>query len=209
MLAALVVSVAPSYAGIIFTFTESGGNVFMNSSGVIDTNGLILQAGVSEWGGTGIEYNGNHDVMGGTSFGQVDMSFGFNPGTDFSPWAPLGAPAHPWATSVFGWTVDGGTKSFTTHIVDGGIQVPGLGVRGVDLVGGLWSPDQSWSIAGQTFASLFMIPGTSYTVTDALTDEFITFQIGGASPVPEPTTMLLFGGGLAALFLRRRKTQAN
>ncbi len=204
MLAALLVAAAPSHAGIIFTFTEASGNVLMNSSGVIDTNNLVLQPNFYTWGGTGIEENGNHDIMGGTSFGQVDISFGFSAGTDFSPWA---SAAGPWASDSFGWSVDSGTKSFTTYIFDGGLQVPGLGVLRADLVNGLWSPDQSWSIPGETFASLQMFPGT-YTVTDGLTGEFITFQIGGAAPVPEPSTLLLLGTGFAALgyrYRRRRK----
>ncbi|MDR7268264.1 hypothetical protein J2X20_000893 [Pelomonas saccharophila] len=189
-------------AGIVFTFTENGANVVMNSSGTIDTSLLVLQQSVSGWGGTGVEQNGNHDIMGGTSVGAVNMSFGFHAGTNFSAWSSANGP---WAQSSFNTTVNSGHKGFTTYIRanGGGPQLPGLGIEREDLEGTLWSPDQTWTFLNSSFASLQMFAGT-YTVTDAQTGEFITFQIGAANHVPEPDAAALVGLALVGAYAARR-----
>jgi hypothetical protein len=194
----------PSHAGIIFKFTESGANVVMTSSGIIDTTKLVLQQGVSSWFGTGIEQNGNHDIMGGTAVGQVNVSFGFHAGTNFSQWASANGP---WASNYFSAIVNSGQKGFTTYIRANGMgpQLPGLGVELSDIVNGFWSPDQMWTFANHSFASLNMFSG-SYAVKDAVTGESITFQIGELSnDVPVSSTLLLAVVGLAGLGLSRRK----
>lgn len=202
-LAASLCSVAN--AGIVFTFTESGANVVMNSSGTIDTSKLVLQQVVNGWGGTGVEENGIHDIMGGTTVGDVNMSFGFHAGTDFSPWASANGP---WAADNFNTTINSGTKGFTTYIRgSNGAQVPGLGIEREDLDGVLWSPDQNWTFLNASFASLQMFAGT-YTVTDAQTGEFITFQIGAGNELPEPGAAALVGLALLGAYAARRAKKA-
>lgn len=202
-LAGLVLSVSGiANAGLVFKFEEVGGDVTMTSSGSIDTSGLVLGA-TSGWGGTGIEENGNHDIFGGTSFGAINQSFGFNDGTDYSQWA---SATGPWTQGFFSFSIASGTKSFTTYLRDQGQgpQLPGLGIVSSDLDGTVWTADQNWLASAKTFASLGMIAGT-YTVTDAISSEFITIQIGNSVSVPEPTTLAIFALGIFGLASRRSK----
>jgi hypothetical protein len=188
-------------AGVTFTFTESGGNVLMQSSGSLNT-ALLVPGVVSGWGGTGIEDNAapQSDIMGDTSAGGVDVAFGFNQGTDLSPW--IGSM---FTTADFNWTPVG-TTQFTTYQFPGGFRTPGIGLSSADIVGGIWTPDVSWSSPG-TIAGKGMTPGT-YTITDAVTSEFITIQIGPGGSVagPEPGTVaLVVLGAVGAVMTRRRK----
>jgi hypothetical protein len=201
--AVLALCATSAHASVIFTFAESGGTVVMTSSGTLDTTRLVSVVRADGWGGTGIENNGSGDIdiMGGTSFGQIDTQFGFNAGTDASA---ITNPGGPFTFDDFNVASIAGSRSFTTYSgFIGGLRQPGIGMRGVDIVAGLWTPDQAWSWgAGQTFASLGLNPGT-YAVSDSQTGETITIQVG-ASVVPEPATLLLLGSALGSAGLRRR-----
>jgi len=196
-----------SYASLVFAFNEVGGNVTMTASGVLNTNNLVARTTVDSWSGTGIEENGNNDILGGTSFGQVNASFAFNDGTDFSAWE---SATGPWSQSNFGWTVDaGGTTSFTTYVRsdDGAFrQIPGFGLRVEDLVGGFWTANQNWTLLNTSFVSLGLVSGI-YTVTDFLTSESITIAVGEVPVVPLPAAAWLFGTGILGLMAARRRSK--
>ncbi|WP_299072658.1 hypothetical protein [uncultured Paraglaciecola sp.] len=187
-------------AGIVFSFTESGGNVIMQSSGVLDTTSLISQTSAS-WGGIGTETNNapESDIMGDTTMGSLDLAFGFSAGTDLSPWIgdmfTLLFPSIPWVSS--------GTTQFATYYLEtGGIRTPGIGLAQEDLINGLWTPDVSW-IAAASFASIGLTVG-DYTITDAQTGEFISIQIGEPISVAAPSVVVLLGLGVLGIVISRK-----
>ncbi|WP_158222745.1 PEP-CTERM sorting domain-containing protein [Rhodopirellula sp. MGV] len=139
--------------------------------------------------------------MGDTTMGAVNTAFGFNAGTDLSPWV-----GDMFTTSNFNWSSTG-TTQFATYYFSGGLRTPGIAIAADDLSGNIWTPDVSWSKSG-TFASLGLTEGL-YTITDAVTSESISIQIGNqVATVPEPTTFAMFSiGACIAGFggLRRRR----
>lgn len=195
-------SLGVANGALVFTFQEVGGDVVMTSSGSIDTANLVANA-LEGWGGTGVEENGNTDIIGGTEVGTgLDTSFAFSAGTDFTSWQT----GNPWDSSFFAFDTITGSHDFTTYVRNTlNQQVPGLGISAVDLVGSVWTPDQEWIALGESFVSMGLNEGT-YTVTDAVSSESITFQIGDGGVVPEPSSSLLAGlAGLTLLLRRRRK----
>ena len=207
--AALGVGSTTAGASVVFTFTEVGADVVMTSSGTLDTTKMIL-FGSDGWGGTGIETNsaGETDIMGGTSFGANDITFTFNAGTDQSAWLNPGGPFSVSTGNFFSdWAINSGSKSFATYGFIAGFRNAGMSMRAADIVGGLWTPDQAWTNANDTFASLGMNVGT-YTVADAVTGESITIQIGSAAGVPEPASLALLLAGLGGILARRRGKNA-
>lgn len=200
--ASILAASSAAQAGIVFSFEEIGGDIVMNSSGQLDTSKLISFA-APHWGGVGIETNAapESDIMGDTTMGDIDTGFTFSAGTDFSPWI-----GDMFTQSNFSWSTTG-TTQFTTYVWNPD-RTPGIGLSSADLINGLWTPDVSWSTAG-TFASLGMTEG-EYTISDSVTNEFISIQIGQVSAVPEPSTYaLMFGGlGLVGFMAARRRKQA-
>lgn len=199
---------ATANASVIFTFTETGGTVMMTSAGTLDVSRLVLSGLPDGWGGTGTENNstpGDIDIMGGTSFGGIDLQYGFHPGTNASA---ITNPGGPFTFSNFSVVNITGSHSFTTYSgFLGAFRQPGIGIVRADLVGTIWTPDQTWTYGpGATFASLGLNPGI-YTVSDIETHEAITIQIGGAA-VPEPTTLVLIATGVGLVAVRRRFVRA-
>lgn len=194
-----VVAMGQAHAGVVFSFTEAGGNVLMQSSGVLDTAKLVDRS-PSGWGSAGLQPSRGIDsaIMGDTTMGGVNTGFGFNDGTDFSPW--LG---EMFTKSDFSWS-SSGTTQFATYVAGRNfVFLPGIVVSSNDIVEDLWTPDIAWSTTG-TFESIGLTTGL-YTITDALTAESISIQIGVNGPpddavsVAEPSSFGIFGLGLACV----------
>jgi hypothetical protein len=108
-------------------------------------------------------------------------------------------------SNFFGFT-DTGTTQFATYAYNGS-YLTGLGINTEDLLGTIWTPDNSWLALGTSIAALGFIEGL-YTIADDITGEFITIAINSAVSVPGPNSIALFGLGLAGLgFVRRRRQQ--
>lgn len=207
--AALCVTAAPSLAqaGLLFKFSEVGDDVVMTASGSIDTTGLATGAACG-WGGVGIDSNGTGqtDILGNDlTSGFIDTCFIVNEGTDQSAWLNPGGP-FAFDTDDFyaDWAVTGEMKPFATYSFDDDfVRNAGLSLDSTDIVGGIWSISQTWVDTSTDFVALGLIEGT-YTVTDAVSSEFMTIMIGdGAAPVPVPAAAPLMLAGLAAFGLRK------
>ncbi|NRA30681.1 MAG: hypothetical protein HRU11_10520 [Parvularculaceae bacterium] len=207
-IAAVATLAAPTIAnaGLLFKFTEEGGDVVMRASGSIDTSGLASVT-TCGWGGVGIETNDDDetDIMGNDlTSGFIDTCFVVNPGTDQSAWLNPGGPFSADTDDFFSdWSVSGDDKPFATYAFDSGfLRRAGLAVDSTDIEGGIWSISQTWVEDSTDFIALGLIAGT-YTVTDAVSGEFLTIMVGDPVPIPAAAPLML--AGMAAFGLRKKR----
>lgn len=184
-LAAGMLAATGAHAAVIMHITESGGNVNVTASGSLDLAGAVFDH--QQAYSTGI-------IPGG---GNWYIALGNTPGLD---WYRLTGTTLPFGT-------DG--NYFTSGLTSGdGFSIWGFS-GGIPLVGvadGYISGNaisSSMMLTGQSIAGMTLIPGT-YTFT--LPADTITLEIGGT--VPEPASLALMLGGLAAGVTARRRTRA-
>lgn len=170
-------------AAVIFTATESGGNVVISGGGTINLFGLedgsVLEAGAAVNPTTGyLGVGTGSDVDSQTYFpvsGPTDFGPGFaSPGPDFSD------------GDLFG------------RFSPGNLFVP------LDYNSGApFTSSSTW--VGQSIASLGMTPGTYvWTWGEGATADSMTLTV-----VPEPTTIGMLGMGIVAVvWLSRRRRRA-
>jgi len=156
---------------VTFHFEETHNSVIMTPSGTLDTTQLTPVPS-STWGGVGTADESPFiDMMGDDpNPHDINVAFGFSPGSDLSAVANPGGPFtgqdySPTSTS---------TRPFTTYY---GANV-GLGLDDTDIVGGIWQPNGQWTYAvGATFKSIGLNRGV-YPVLDGVTGEGFIIQVG-------------------------------
>jgi hypothetical protein len=184
-LAAGMLAAAGAHGAVIMHITESGGNVNVTASGSLDL--------------TGAAYHHQQDYSTGIIPGDSNwyVALGNTPGLS---WYELTSTTLPFGIS---------TNYFTAGVTSGdGFALWGYsgGTPLVGLAAGYASGNpisSSMMISGQSIAGMTLIPGT-YTFT--LPADEIILEIG--NNVPEPASLALMLGGLAAGVTARRRTRA-
>jgi hypothetical protein len=181
----LCVYAAPARASAIYSFDEVGADVVGSLSGSLDLAGATFQ-------GTDINSDfGVQPVNGVILSGPTDVAENLYSVT--GP-ASLGPGSTTRSTSVSG-------DPFALYMYGAPfLAVPAGYVSGSPLNSGML-------FTNHTFADMGLTPGT-YVYTLAGSRDTLTVQIGPAAPVPEPTSLLLFGSGFGAAILRLRRRKA-
>jgi hypothetical protein len=175
---------AIAQANVHFQFSQVDDYVIMSSSGTFNTAGLVVFSNPVGWGDVGYSDHGlgGIDIMGSNNSGinGIDSWFAFNPGTDTSGFGP---PYGPFKKSIYGWDYTG-TRNFASYagFDSEGHIVAGIGLLASQIVNGVWTPDQTWTRGGY-FSDLGLREGV-YSISDALTGEIITIQVGDGRTTP-------------------------
>jgi hypothetical protein len=178
LILASVISVTcslPAHAGVIFSITEVGSDVFIEGAGSYDLTGANL-------------------IGGGVQDGFINSSLGLAVGGPFQSIDAYQLTLNPGAF---------GTGAFVNGLMDTG-DVFGLDVIGLGgfltVADGYTSGALAGSttIFGQSFASLGLTRGT---FVYGIPSDTLTVRVGA---IPEPASIALLGLGLAGLGYRRK-----
>ncbi|MFO0908956.1 MAG: hypothetical protein U0794_11450, partial [Isosphaeraceae bacterium] len=175
-------------AGAIIVFAEIGSDVVASGSGTLNLGGLLYQ-GTNNFGGAFVDPSWPEIAVGPP----LVLQYAWYSGTINGP--PLMGP---------GGTTDADSGSGT--LVDLDYTRGSLNVSNSYSSGDAFTTSSTWNNA--TFASLGLTPGAyTYTWGSGSNADFLTFQIGTAAAVPEPSSLLLaatLAGGIGTLRLAQR-----
>ena len=179
VVAAFLAMAAPAGATYIVTFSQVGSDVVASGSGTIDINGLTF-------------------VTSGTSVPQVAPTFateatgaagGISEYSGASGPLSFGPGVITNATTGTGGLV--GVQALTGG--PGFVFVPAGYASGAPL-------SDTATYAGQTLAALGLITGAYvYSFGSGVDADTFTVNVGGATPAPEPASLVLLGTGVLGL----------
>jgi hypothetical protein len=182
----VLLSVAEAKAGLIYSITESGGNVVVNISGSVNFDSTLGYEYASSDFRRAVFPSNGHIRINAYPEGQNRLLYVYAINSFFTP---------------FG---SGGETSFTSTTGDPfGLFNAGIGVSPNYLSGDPLSA--TGTINGATFASLGITPGTFVTSFSNPTSG-VSDTVTVIAQVPEPCGLILgLTAGVAGLFVRRRR----